>query len=184
MAALTEPPESANLHHAPIAPAWHERVESLKAGVVGALGAAIAAGAIMLINQQWLWQTVTLPAWNPLDTVWQWVISGGIAALSGFLFGVTYRYIIRCDRNPHLNAGAVLAFGCVRGLTQIDVGLHMDSAWLPLLITLSESLVLFAATRLLLDLSLAQRWLKPFPAAAAGRSPLSSAKLDPSSRIL
>lgn len=165
MAALTEPPEPATLPHATIAPSWQERVESLKAGVVGALGAAIAFGAIALINQQWLLPIGTLPEGRLLDDFWQWAISGGIAALSGLLFGVTYRYVIRHDRNPHLNSGAVLAFGCVRGLTQLDAGLHLGSAWLPLLIPFSESLVLFAATRLLLDWGFTQRWLTPFPIA-------------------
>jgi hypothetical protein len=47
------------------------------------------------------------------------------------LFGVTYRYIIQEDSNPQLKAGAVLAFGLVRGLTVLDIGLNILSKLLP-----------------------------------------------------
>lgn len=54
-------------------------------------------------------------------------MSGAIAFFSGLLFGVTYRYLIRSDKNPQLKAGGVLAFGLVRGLTQIELGWNSHS---------------------------------------------------------
>ena len=59
------------------------------------------------------------------------------------LFGVTYRYIIRSDKNPQLKAGGILAFGLVRGLTQIELGLNSDSTIWPFLVLAAESLLWF-----------------------------------------
>jgi len=36
-------------------------------------------------------------------------------------------YLIRSDKNPQLKAGGVLAFGLVRGLTQIELGWNSHS---------------------------------------------------------
>jgi hypothetical protein len=78
-------------------------------------------------------------------------ISGAI--ISGFLFGVTYRYVVRNDDNPHLKDGTVAAFALVRGLVplQLSTDLIADSGRLSLF--LGESFICFLSSRLLLELT-------------------------------
>lgn len=138
-----------------------ERLESLKSGSCGAVFSGLAFGMVAWVNAYWmpnLFSLTGLQYFNGLGLL----ISGTIAVVSGFLFGVTYRYIIRLDQNPHLKSGAVLAFGLVRGLGQVEVGLHRQTVLLPWLILVGESILLFAITRLGLDWLLAQNWVKPF----------------------
>ena len=82
---------------------------------------------------------------------------------------MTYRYVIRDDRNPHLKSGAVLAFGLVRAIPQVEsVISEMIGSIpnlkdvLPLAILGLESLILFAAARIVLDWAIARKWVKPF----------------------
>lgn len=142
-----------------------ERLESLKVGSVGAIAFASAFGLTaplhnLLTQQGWLTPALVLtPVWDGPH-----LFSLGNALLAGFLFGVTYRYIIRQDQNLHLNSGAVLAFGLVRGLAQVDVGLGVQASALELVVVAAENIVLFAATRLLLDWAIARGLVKPFGA--------------------
>jgi hypothetical protein len=92
---------------------------------------------------------------------WRWWISGAISCFCGLLFGVTYRYIIRSDNNPQLKAGGVLAFGLVRGLTQVDVGLYCYSI-LPFVVLGAESIVWFAMSAIALDTAIKLGWVKTF----------------------
>ncbi len=142
---------------------FKERIESLKAGLFGAvalaLGFLLISGLNYLINQgvdafalpvfdsAYLLQSIS---WTDPD----WWLSGAIACLSGFLFGVTYRYIIRTDENSHLKTGAVGAFGLVKGLTQVDMGIALGVNFWLLLILLGESMMLFAIAQVVLDISL------------------------------
>ncbi len=130
---------------------WEERVESLKAGAVGA-SAIAPLSLLMVFTNHYLF-----PIQFPLN-----LVSSGIALFAGFLFGVTYRYIIREDENSHLKSGAVLAFGLVRGLGQIDIGISTKSALLPFAALAGESVLMFAIARLGLDIALRQNWVKPF----------------------
>jgi hypothetical protein len=141
---------------------WAERIESLKAGAFSAVATSFCFGLTIVIHQTFA--LVNLPVANaqPFVASWGWVVSWAIAALSGFLFGVTYRYIIRQDQNPHLKTGAVMAFGLVRGLAQTDLGLSIGSSWLPLALGVPESILLFAVARLVTDWALHQGWVKPF----------------------
>lgn len=138
-----------------------ERLESLKAGVIGGLALSFAYLITSLLN------TLVLARYFPIlvslhqDFNWHWLLSGAIAAISGLLFGVTYRYIIRTDQNPHLNSGGVLAFGLVRGLPQIE-GLNAHSTILPLMISVGESIFWFAIAAMAIDISLQRSWIKPF----------------------
>jgi hypothetical protein len=141
---------------------WVERVESVKAGIVGALAAGFVFGAATLVNASLASRFEPLTALLTEMDGWSWLVSGAIALLSGFLFGITYRYVIRQDPNPHLRSGAVLAFGLVRGLAQIDTGWTAQKALLPFAVLGLESLLLFVAARLLLDWAFYQSWLKPF----------------------
>jgi hypothetical protein len=130
---------------------WEERIESLKAGTVGAVAIAPLSILTLFINQQFF------SAQFPLN-----LVSCAIATFTGFLFGVTYRYIIREDENSHLKSGAVLSFGLIRGLGQIDIGINTQSTLLPFVALAGESVLMFAIARLCLDLALHQNWVRPF----------------------
>ncbi len=151
-----------------------ERLESVKAGLVGALTAGVIFGALLLA-QGWLsLRFAQFAAGSPGVDNLRLLIGGAIAALSGFLFGITYRYIIRQDQNPHLKSGAVLAFGLVRGLALVEGTLHepialLPGTLLPLALLGADSLLLFAGTRLVLDSALADGWVKPFGALNANK---------------
>lgn len=133
-----------------------ERVESLKAGM---LAAGVGAIAFLLTTSMNRW---VLPVQFELMYDVSWLVSGAIAIFSGFLFGVTYRYVIRTDSNSHLKSGAILAFGLVRGLAQVDVELkNLDSFWSCGILGL-ESIFLFAIAGITLDLAIRRRWVKPF----------------------
>jgi hypothetical protein len=131
-----------------------ERIESVKAGSLSGIAAGIGYGAIVTIDRSILGGH-SLP-----------LISLGlemaIAIAGGCLFGVTYRYIIRTDRNNHLNSGAVLAFGLVRGLAQVDVKGLEPVQILSNGAVVVESILLFTIARYLLDYALSVRWIAPF----------------------
>ncbi len=140
-----------------------ERLESVKAGLWGALAAGLFFGAAALVNS-WL----LVPRFGQLaglrmelDSL-NGLISIANALLSGFLFGVTYRYIIRQDANSHLKSGAVTAFGLVRGLAQVEMGLNVSNSLLPAVVLGSQSILLFVVARIVLDWALYQHWVKPF----------------------
>ena len=129
-----------------------ERIESLKAGIIGAVAFTIAE-LIVLFARSLIVPVLTS---NPSGMI----IDIAIGAISGFLFGVTYRYIIRDDRNSHLNDGAVLAFGSIRGLALVEnLSLSERSSILFLVIS---SIVCFTIARLVLDLAIARKFIKPF----------------------
>ncbi|MFN5514910.1 MAG: hypothetical protein ACK5CA_09225 [Cyanobacteriota bacterium] len=128
-----------------------ERLESLKAGALGALVLGLTAGLSLTLQG-----VFRFPAEAP--TLW----SAAGFLLSGFLFGVTYRYIVRGDGNPHLRDGAVLAFALVRSAGYLQaltdpVQSGAFLAWICL-----ESVLSFGAARSLLDLALNRRWLGVF----------------------
>jgi hypothetical protein len=140
-----------------------DRIESLKAGTCGALAAAITFSALLVTNSSILAVGFELLRELRVDNLALTEAIGlAIAAISGFLFGVTYRYIVRGDRNPHLQSGAVLAFGLVRGLAQVDAGLHTQANLWLLGVAALESILLFAIARLALDLAIGRGWVKVF----------------------
>lgn len=131
-----------------------ERIESVKAGSLSGITTGIGYVSIAML------ETLSLPKYLPS------LISLGLAAaisiVTGFLFGITYRYIIRTDRNDHLNSGAVLAFGLVRGLAQIDVSkFELSQIWLDGSIV-GESILLFSIARYTIDRALVAGWVLPF----------------------
>ncbi|HEY9749795.1 MAG TPA: hypothetical protein V6C63_14010, partial [Allocoleopsis sp.] len=128
-----------------------------------ALAVCVAFAAIALVNSQVLaTQFVNLASLQVSSIDLTLLISGAIAILAGFLFGVTYRYVIREDQNPHLKSGAVLAFGLVRGLAQVDVGFNLQGTLWPFGVLAVESILLFAIARLALDAAIRQGWVRPF----------------------
>lgn len=140
-----------------------ERLESLKAGFFGGLSICLTFLITTFLNNLLLakyFTTLSILQINIQD--WRWWISGAISCFCGLLFGVTYRYIIRSDDNPQLKAGGVLAFGLVRGLTQVDMGLCCYSTILPFVVLGAESVVWFATSAIALDTAIKLGWLKPF----------------------
>ncbi|WP_319418682.1 hypothetical protein [Pleurocapsa sp. FMAR1] len=136
-----------------------ERIESVKAGILGAIAFTVAELVIVLIKTLIIDLLIEQETTAVLN--WQLPIQLAIGAISGFLFGVTYRYIIRDDRNFHLNDGAVLAFGLVRGLALVEVNFVL-SELLSLLFLVFQSIICFAIARSILDLAIARKLLKPF----------------------
>ena len=140
---------------------WAERWQSLKAGGLGAIAAALIFGMILQLNS---WLTAQFPDLSGLLTVRSGlmvIVSGAIAKFSGFLFAVTYRYVVRQDHNPHLRSGAVGAFGLVRGLALAEMSWQTVSP-LVLGVFLLESFALFGGIRIVLDWALVRGWLTPF----------------------
>jgi hypothetical protein len=150
-----------------------ERLESVKAGSIAALSASGLDSLVTLAASR-------LPiGLFPLDrlAVAHVVITG----FSGFLFGVTYRYVVRTDRNVHLGQGAILAFGLVRGLSILEPRLvrlaeglvegvtlgwgHQTESIAPIVVEsaglLFQAILPFAGAAAILGLSLQQRWLQP-----------------------
>jgi hypothetical protein len=131
-----------------------DRIESLKSGIAAGTMAAGAEGIIQLVQSLSNGGGVV-----PLD--WGYWAGVAIAAFSGFLFGVTCRYAIRKDENPHLSSGVVLAFGLVRGLAQVN-GQDLNLSILPLvLFALLESILLFAIAYVGLSTAMRVGWVKP-----------------------
>jgi hypothetical protein len=131
-----------------------ERIESVKAGSLGGIAAGIVYGLTIAIDEI-VWHEYS-------KSLLSLGLGAAIAIVCGFLFGVTYRYIIRTDRNNHLNDGAVLAFGLVRGLAQVDVGeFALSQVWLDGLIV-GKSVVMFAIARYAIDYALNANWVLPF----------------------
>jgi hypothetical protein len=140
-----------------------DRWESLKAGLVGAGSSLLLVGLMGLVGTGWTrWRAIPALWPTPQAGLGFWV-SGAIAALAGFLFAVTYRYVIREDQNPHLKSGAVGAFGLVRGLAQVDVTWQTAEMPWRLLASVVYSLVLFAVVQVMVDRAIAQHWIQPFP---------------------
>jgi hypothetical protein len=131
-----------------------ERIESVKAGSLGGLAAGVSYGVIVMIEK--------LIHPTNLSSVIGLSLETAIAIITGFLFGITYRYVIRTDRNHHLNSGAVLAFGLVRGLAQIDVSKFELSQVLMDGFIVGKSILLFEIARYVLDRALEKSWVLPF----------------------
>ncbi len=139
-----------------------ERLESLKAGIIGGLSVCFAFVLASLLNTFILSKYFQTLASLQSDVNWDLWVSGAVATFTGFLFGVTYRYIIRSDQNPQLKAGGVMAFGLVRGLTQIELGWNSDNTIWPFVALAFESVFWFGIAASALDIAIKHRWVKPF----------------------
>ncbi|MEM7712350.1 MAG: hypothetical protein AAF349_01945 [Cyanobacteria bacterium P01_A01_bin.68] len=140
-----------------------ERLESLKAAIISGLSFSLVFTVASIFNRFLLKKYFPeLDNASIIAANWHWFISFGIAGFCGFLFGVTYRYIIREDKNPQLKSGSVLAFGLVRGLAQVDICLNYSFSVLPLVMIISESILEFAIAAFILDSAIKFSWVKPF----------------------
>ncbi|MEI1376910.1 hypothetical protein PQG02_00740 [Nostoc sp. UHCC 0926] len=139
-----------------------ERIESLKAGIIGGLSVCFAFAIASLLNTLVLAKYFQTLACLQSDLNWHLWVSATVATFTGFLFGVTYRYIIRSDKNPQLKVGGVLAFGLVRGLTQIELGWNSHSTIWPFSVWAFESVLWFGIAAFALNIAIQLRWVKPF----------------------
>ena len=139
-----------------------ERIESLKAGTLAALSFTLVYGIAVVGNSLVLAQQFESLAVLQITTPENLLVKVASAWLSGFLFGVTYPYVIREDKNPHLKAGVVLAFGLVRGLAPVEVEQNLSDAFWALGVLGVEGILCFLVARLTLDWALHRHWLKPF----------------------
>ncbi len=139
-----------------------ERIESLKAGTLAALSFTLAYSITVVGNNLVLVEQFDVLAALQITSTVDFLVRIAIASLSGFLFGVTYRYVIRDDENPHLKSGAVLAFGLVRGLAPVEVEQNLTAAFWLLGVLGVESVLCFLVARLTLDLALHRHWVKSF----------------------
>ncbi len=101
-----------------------------------------------------------LPSLVP-ESILGWLVNLAAAIVSGFFFGVTYRYIVRQDDNLHLGSGAVGAFAFVRSLAQIEATWDDTFALVSWLLITGESFLWFVSARYTLDFALDRQWIKP-----------------------
>jgi hypothetical protein len=140
-----------------------ERLETAKAGTAAALGAIAASFPLVATNGG--------PALTALASL------AGVA-ISGFLFGLVYRYALRQDTaNTQLKAGVVAAFGLVRGVAlageiagrglvssagEVDVQVLGTVA-----ATAGESMLLFGFSCVALEAAFARGLVRPFAGVGA-----------------
>ena len=134
-----------------------ERIESVKAGVLAAAVFGLMDALVILFNYSLRNMAIDWQIWQ-ISSISDFALCLAIAFMTGFLFGVTYRYIIRGDRNSHLQEGAILAFGLVRGFALIE-GTTITPLWLLLIV---ESISCFASASLSLNLAMKFKLIKPF----------------------
>jgi hypothetical protein len=96
-----------------------DRIASLQAAAIGAI---VLCGSRLLVD--WLW-----PAGESTGSLWDLWLG---TALCGGVFGLTYRYTLRQERDIHLTTGAIAAFGITRAAGQWE-GLRtwadLDGIW-------------------------------------------------------
>ena len=140
-----------------------ERRESLKAGLLSAVVTGFVFAGTVTVNH-WVFAPLFPGLWvlqmQSLNLAG--LGSGILAVVTGALFGITYRYIVRTDANPHLRSGAVMVFSVTRGCAQIDIGWLTDGLLWPFVILAIESFFLFAVARVILDQVLWKGWIQPF----------------------
>ncbi len=138
-----------------------ERIESLKAGILSAFCLIITFCLVTLVHKLLLASFEQLTALQ-ITSMTSFAIKVAIALISGFLFGITYRYVIREDDNSHLCEGAVLAFGIVRGLALVEATPDLIGSFWVLSVLGIESILYFTTARWVLDWAIRMHWLKPF----------------------
>ena len=149
-----------------------DRIESFNAGFLGAIASVFAFFAIALLHhflQNFL--SVQLISSFELSSPFILLIKLGMIGFSGFLFAVTYRYIVRRDRNSHLKSGAILAFACIRSFGAIDRDLPTLTL-LPLVqlalvsaILLLENVAWLAIVQSILETAIQNKWIAAFGSA-------------------
>ncbi|MEL6442586.1 MAG: hypothetical protein AAFQ80_25520 [Cyanobacteria bacterium J06621_8] len=141
-----------------------ERIESVKAGALAASVFALSELIISIVKYSIVNSEFSFDA-VPISWDIAFLVQFAIGLVSGALFGITYRYVIRGDLNSHLNDGAVLAFGLVRGLALVENSLSnnlLSSELLSVMWLIVSSVICFASARYMLDLAMNRELVKPF----------------------
>ena len=146
-----------------------DRIESFKAGFLGAIASVFAFFAIAILHhflQNSL--TVQLISSFELGNPFILLIKLSMIGFSGFLFAVTYRYIVRRDRNSHLKSGAILAFACIRSFGTIERDLSaltllpLTQMAFAIAILLLENLTWLEIVQSILETAIQNKWIAAF----------------------
>ena len=146
-----------------------ERIESVKAAVLTAVGGSLAAAPVSVVE--------ALANGGLAGFDGQWEFNTDMLAVELFLFGVCYRYCVREDGNPMLKQGVVGAFAIERTLSLIRI--PASCAALPLncgpplgyvswdmisqaVVAGLPSFVAFGAAALLLEVAFEEGWVGRF----------------------
>ena len=147
-----------------------DRIESLKAGFLGAIASVFAFFAIALLHhflQNFLTGVKLIHVFE-LGNPFILLIKLGMIGFSGFLFAVTYRYIVRRDRNSHLKSGAILAFAFVHSFGAIERDLSsltllpLTQMAIAIAFLVLENVAWFAIVQSILETSMQSRWIAAF----------------------
>lgn len=143
-----------------------DRIASIQAaGLAGTMAGLAGSGLLMVHRAAALgWAAAAASTIDGLAGITFW-ISVAIAALSGALFGITYRYVVRQDSSSYLRSGVIFAFSFVRGLALVNVGAAVTMMGWPFLVAITESLLLFSLAAAVLEVALRRGWI----ATVAGR---------------
>jgi uncharacterized membrane-anchored protein len=154
-----------------------DRLESFKAGFLGAIASVLSFFAIAMLHhilQNYLTNlqpSLQLISSFELGNPFILFIKLGMIGFSGFLFAVTYRYIVRRDRNSHLKSGAILAFACIRSFATIDRDLSaltdftpasLIAIALPIALLIIENIVWLAIVQSILETAILHKWIAAF----------------------
>ncbi|MFZ4557479.1 MAG: hypothetical protein ACOYN8_14050 [Pseudanabaena sp.] len=147
-----------------------DRIESFKAGFLGAIASVFAFFAIALLHHLLPKVLPKLHLVNSfeIDKPLVLLVKLGMIGFSGFLFAVTYRYIVRGDRNSHLKSGAILAFACIRSFGTIDhdlltfIHLSLIQGALAIAILLLENITWLAIVQNILETAIQHQWITAF----------------------
>jgi hypothetical protein len=153
-----------------------DRIESFKAGFLGAIASVFAFFAIALMHH-FLQNFLTVHLTGQLISSFELgsplilLIKLSMIGFSGFLFAVTYRYIVRRDRSSHLKSGAILAFACIRGFATIERDLPaltllpLTQMAFAIAILLLENILWLAIVQSILETSIQHQWIVAFGSA-------------------
>jgi len=146
-----------------------DRIESFKAGFLGVIASVFAFFVIALLHhflQNFL--TGQLISSFELGNPFILLIKLSMIGFSGFLFAVTYRYIVRRDRNSHLKSGAILAFACIRSFGTIEPDLStltllpLTQMAFAIAILLLENIAWLAIVQSILETAIQNKWIAAF----------------------
>ncbi|QQE66620.1 hypothetical protein GFS31_33200 [Leptolyngbya sp. BL0902] len=141
-----------------------DRIASVQSATLTGFIAGLAGAGLLLLHRVAAlgWAAAAASTIDGLAGLTFW-ISVAIAALSGALFGITYRYAVRQDTSSYLRSGVIFAFSFVRGLALVNVGAAVSMMGWPFLIAITESLLMFAVAAAVLELALRRGWVATVP---------------------
>ncbi len=159
-----------------------DRIESFKAGFLGTIASVFAFFAIALLDHfvkqglpkislqifPEIFSQLYLVTSFGIDKPPVLLVKLGMIGFSGFLFAVTYRYIVRGDRNSHLKSGAILAFACIRSFATIDrdlptfIHLSLIQAVLAIAMLFVENIAWLAIVQSILETAIQHKWITAF----------------------